>query len=61
MHEIYPRWVAAHGIMIVTRVHWYQVPSVFGLMMDRSFVLPVEIRIRPARMEKIRKKQKRWS
>ena len=35
MHEVYPRWVAAHGIMIVTPVHWYQVPSVFKLMMDR--------------------------
>jgi len=35
MHEIYPRWVAAHGIMIVCPVHWYQVPSVFKLMMDR--------------------------
>ena len=35
MHEIYPRWVAAHGIMIITPVHWYQVPSVFKLMMDR--------------------------
>ena len=21
------RWVAAHGIMIVTPVHWYQAPS----------------------------------
>jgi multimeric flavodoxin WrbA len=35
MNEIYPRWVAAHGIMIVTPVHWYQVPSSFKLMMDR--------------------------
>jgi multimeric flavodoxin WrbA len=35
MQEIYPRWVAAHGIMIITPVHWYQVPSVFKLMMDR--------------------------
>jgi multimeric flavodoxin WrbA len=35
MHEIYPRWVTAHGIMIITPVHWYQVPSVFKLMMDR--------------------------
>jgi multimeric flavodoxin WrbA len=35
MHEIYPRWVAAHGIMIITPVHWYQVPSTFKLMMDR--------------------------
>ncbi|HEY1771097.1 MAG TPA: NAD(P)H-dependent oxidoreductase [Chthoniobacterales bacterium] len=35
MNEIYPRWVAAHGIMIVTPVHWYQSPSVLKLMMDR--------------------------
>jgi len=35
MHEIYPRWVAAHGVMIVTPVHWYQVPSVLKLMIDR--------------------------
>lgn len=35
MHEIYPRWVQAHGVMIVTPVHWYQVPSVLKLMMDR--------------------------
>jgi multimeric flavodoxin WrbA len=35
MHEIYPRWVEAHGVMIVTPVHWYQAPSVLKLMMDR--------------------------
>ena len=35
MHEIYPRWVAAHGVMIVSPVHWYQAPSVLKLMMDR--------------------------
>jgi multimeric flavodoxin WrbA len=35
MNEIYPRWVAAHGIMIVTPVNWYQSPSVLKLMMDR--------------------------
>jgi multimeric flavodoxin WrbA len=35
MHEIYPRWVAAHGIFIVTPVHWYQAPSVLKLMIDR--------------------------
>ena len=27
MNEIYPRWVAAHGIMIVTPVNWYQAPT----------------------------------
>ncbi|MGH7466971.1 MAG: flavodoxin family protein [Longimicrobiales bacterium] len=35
MNEIYPRWVAAHGIMIVTPVYWYQAPSVLKLMIDR--------------------------
>ena len=28
-------WVAAHGIMIVTPVHWYQAPTVLKAMMDR--------------------------
>jgi multimeric flavodoxin WrbA len=35
MNEIYPRWVAAHGVMIVTPVYWYQAPGVLKLMMDR--------------------------
>jgi multimeric flavodoxin WrbA len=35
MAEIYERWVAAHGVLIVTPVHWYQVPSVLKLMIDR--------------------------
>jgi multimeric flavodoxin WrbA len=35
MNEIYPRWVAAHGVFIATPVHWYQVPSTLKLMMDR--------------------------
>jgi multimeric flavodoxin WrbA len=35
MNEIYPRWVAAHGILIVSPVYWYQAPSVLKLMMDR--------------------------
>ena len=35
MNEIYPRWVAAHGILIVTPVNWYHVPSVLKLMIDR--------------------------
>src|SRR5207244_1078379 len=35
MHELYPRWVEAHGVMIVAPVHWYQAPSVLKLMMDR--------------------------
>ena len=35
MNEIYPRWVAAHGVMIITPVNWYHVPSVLKLMIDR--------------------------
>jgi len=35
MNEIYPTWVAAHGIMIITPVNWYQVSSPLKLMMDR--------------------------
>jgi multimeric flavodoxin WrbA len=35
MHEIYPRWIAAHGVMILCPVNWYQAPSVLKLMMDR--------------------------
>lgn len=35
MGEIYPRWVAAHGVMILAPVHWNQAPSVLKLMLDR--------------------------
>ena len=35
MAEIYPRWVAAHGVMIVCPVNWYQAPSALKLMIDR--------------------------
>jgi multimeric flavodoxin WrbA len=35
MSELYPRWVAAHGIMIVSPVYWHSPPSVLKLMMDR--------------------------
>ncbi len=35
MAEIYPRWVAAHAVVIVTPVYWYQSPSPLKLMMDR--------------------------
>jgi multimeric flavodoxin WrbA len=35
MNEIYPLWVAAHGIMILTPVNWYQPSSSLKLMMDR--------------------------
>ncbi len=35
MNEIYPMWAAAHGIMIVCPVNWYQAPSSLKLMIDR--------------------------
>ena len=35
MNEIYPLWVAAHGIMIVTPVNWYQAPTGLKAMIDR--------------------------
>jgi hypothetical protein len=35
MNDIYPLWVVAHGIMIVTPVNWYQASSPLKLMMDR--------------------------
>ena len=35
MTELYPRWTAAHGVMIVCPVHWYQVPASLKLIMDR--------------------------
>ena len=35
MNEIFPLWVAAHGILIVTPVNWYHVPGGLKAMMDR--------------------------
>lgn len=35
MAEIYERWVAAHGVLLVTPVHWYHATSPLKLMMDR--------------------------
>src|SRR5438477_5174276 len=35
MNEIYPLWVAAHGIMIVAPVNWYHAPTGLKAMMDR--------------------------
>lgn len=35
MNEIYERWTAAHGILLVTPTHWYTVASPLKLMMDR--------------------------
>ena len=35
MAEIYERWTAAHGVVIVAPVYWYQSPSALKLMIDR--------------------------
>ena len=35
MAQIYERWTAAHAVLIVTPVYWYQSPSPLKLMMDR--------------------------
>jgi multimeric flavodoxin WrbA len=35
MAEIYAQWVRAHGVMLLTPVHWYQATSPLKLMMDR--------------------------
>lgn len=35
MNELYERWVAAHGVVIVSPVYWYQSPSPLKLMIDR--------------------------
>lgn len=35
MNEIYPKWVKAHGVFIITPVYWHQSPSALKLMIDR--------------------------
>jgi len=35
MSAIYPMWVRAHGILIVTPVYWYQSPTPLKAMIDR--------------------------
>src|SRR5450830_32876 len=35
MNEIYERWVAAHGVLIITPTYWYQSPSPLKSMIDR--------------------------
>ncbi|MDM0035682.1 flavodoxin family protein [Variovorax sp. J22P271] len=35
MNEIYERWVAAHGVILITPTHWYQATSPLKLMIDR--------------------------
>jgi multimeric flavodoxin WrbA len=35
MNEIYPLWVRAHGVMLITPVNWYHTSSPMKLMIDR--------------------------
>ena len=35
MAEIYERWIAAHAVIIISPVYWYQSPSPLKLMIDR--------------------------
>ena len=35
MNEIYERWVAAHGVILLTPVNWYTTSSSMKLMIDR--------------------------
>lgn len=35
MNEIYERFAACHGVIFVTPVYWYQVPSPLKLLIDR--------------------------
>lgn len=35
MNDIYERWAAAHAVMIITPVHWFQTTSPLKLMIDR--------------------------
>ncbi len=35
MNELYPRWVAAHGVIILCPVNWYQAPTSLKSMIDR--------------------------
>jgi multimeric flavodoxin WrbA len=35
MNEIYPMWMRAHGVFLITPVNWYMASSPMKLMMDR--------------------------
>ncbi|MGE4241030.1 flavodoxin family protein [Ramlibacter sp.] len=35
MNEIYERWVAAHGVILLTPTYWYQAPGPLKSMIDR--------------------------
>jgi multimeric flavodoxin WrbA len=57
MNEIYPMWVAAHGIMLVTPVNWYQAPGPLKAMIDRLVCADGGTPIQPRRTEKTPRKQ----
>ena len=60
MNDIYPQWVEAHGIMIVTPVNWYYASSSLKLMMDRMVCADGAIRIQHAPMVRMRGPPKNW-
>ena len=35
MADIYPMWIRAHGVFVISPVNWYMASSPFKLMMDR--------------------------
>jgi len=35
MNEIYPQWIEAHGVLLLTPVNWYHASSPMKLMSDR--------------------------
>lgn len=61
MAEIYERWTAAHAVIIVTPVYWYQSPSPLKLMIDRLVCADGGILIRPPPTANGRQKPKRWN
>lgn len=60
MAEIYERWTAAHAVVIVTPVYWYQSPSPLKLMIDRLVCADGEIPIPRARPARIRHGPRTW-
>ena len=61
MNEIYPLWVAAHGIMIVTPVNWYHAPTGLKAMIDRLVCAEAAIPIPPRPTAKRPTKPRRWN
>ena len=61
MNEIYPLWVAAYGIMIVTPVNWYHAPTGLKAMIDRLVCAMAAIPIHPRPTARSRRKPRRWN